>query len=141
LVERSFRWLESERLGPWAPGGMVDSSRFTVQQGATVQTRCSGRVDSVEPVAGGFRLAGWIASPGEAPASHQLAVVDVNGEQRGLGVVGTHRHDVKTSGAASSDWTGFVAYARGRPSPPLGILLVGADHRSAVCRLETAAKF
>jgi hypothetical protein len=138
LVESSFRWLKSERLGPWAPGGMVDGARFTLPQKVRVQTRCSGRVESVEPVTGGLRLAGWIASAGGAPTSHQLAVVDGSGEQRGLGIVGTHRHDVKTSGAASSDWTGFVAYARGRPSPPLGILLVGADHRSAACSLKTA---
>jgi hypothetical protein len=140
LVESSFRWLEDKRLGPWAPGGMVDSSRFTLQR-VRVQTRCSGRVESVEPVPGGLRLEGWIASAGGASTSHQLAVVDGSGEQRGLGIVGTHRHDVKTSGAASSDWTGFVAYARGRPAPPLGIVIVGADHRNAVCRLETAAEY
>ena len=125
-------WSE-EALGPWRPGGIADDMRFTAPpvEGAP---SCAGEVDFVDPVGGGVRLTGWIA----APPSSNLAVFDPSGELQGRGRVGTYRPDVEDSGAAASDWTGFVAYARGASSPrPLVLVLVGEDGRSAVCRLES----
>jgi hypothetical protein len=130
VVANAFRWMEANGLGPWAPGGMVEGMRLTVPP-ASGHPPCPGAIEHVDPVGGGFRLTGWIAPLATFEPLRNLAVFDQRGMPRGIGRVGTHRPDV-----ASSDWTGFVAYARGDPEPPLAVVLIGDDRRSAVCRLE-----
>jgi hypothetical protein len=135
VVSDTFRWMERHRLGPWAPGGLVDGMRFEAPSTST-SPACRGVIESVEPVTGGLRLRGWLAPPVAKRTSQNLAVLDGHGDSVGLGRVGTYRPDVEASGAASSDWTGFVAYSRGRPEAPIAVVLVGEDRRSAVCRLQ-----
>lgn len=133
VVADAFRWMEENRLGPWAPGGIADDLRFELPQAAG-SPACQGAVEWVDPVGGGFRLRGWLAPPGGEPASRNLAVFDARGRPAGRGLVGTHRPDVAE--AARSEWSGFVAYARVEPPRPLVLVLVADDRRSAVCRLE-----
>jgi hypothetical protein len=135
IVANTFRWMEQRRLGPWAPGGMVDGMHFDLASDSS-SAPCRGGVESVEAVTGGLRLRGWLAPPSTAPASRNLAVFNGRGESAGVGRVGTYRPDVKASGAASSNWTGFVAYARDRPLPPVTVTLVGESGTGAICRLQ-----
>jgi hypothetical protein len=134
-IAEALRWMQQHELGPWAPGGMVDAARFTLNAGSDASPTCRGGIESVEPVTGGSRLRGWLASPGGRRGSSELAVLDADGVSRGIGFVGTFRPDVKSSGAASSEWTGFVAYVRTGAAEPLTVLLVAQDHRSASCSL------
>lgn len=135
-VSSAFRWMERRNLGPWAPGGMAEDMHFTLPS-TELSRACRGAIEFVEPVGGGLRLRGWIAPPGGERASRNLAVFDGGSSPRGAGRVGTHRPDVSASGAVSSDWTGFNAYARGNPPFPLFVLLIGDDRTSVVCHLET----
>jgi hypothetical protein len=135
IVANAFRWMEANELGPWVSGGIADELRFTPPEPRGAPS-CPGAVDFVDPVGGGVRLTGWIAAPGNGRPSRNLAVFDGTGTVRGRGLVGTYRPDVKGSGDAPTDWTGFVAYARGEGSPPLVLVLVAEDRRTAVCRLE-----
>jgi hypothetical protein len=134
-IVNGLRWLRRERLGPWAPGGMVDGSRFTLHA-ATLAPMCRGRIELIEPVEGGLRLRGWIVPPGDEPASHQLAVLSGRGIVSGLGVVGMPRRDVPGVGAAPPNWAGLTAYVRGRPRTPLRIVLIAADHARPLCLLD-----
>ena len=137
-VENGFRWLAAKRLGPWAPGSLVAQSSFELTGELQSVPACAGRVDSVSPVGGGTRYAGWLAPANAAPAaSRAIALVDADGVQRGIGLIGTYRRDVSVAGAADSDWTGFVGYTGGRaPLDGLSLILVSADLRRPVCRLE-----
>jgi hypothetical protein len=133
IVEDSFRWMEEHELGPWAAGGIVDGMRFTFPQ-APSSPECLGAVESVEPVTRGLRLRGWLAAPGGEAASRNVALLDGRGRARGRGLVGTHRPDQKE--ATGTEWSGFVAYARGNPPRPLVLVIVGEDRLTPVCRLE-----
>jgi hypothetical protein len=125
-VEAAFRWMETEGLGPWAPGGMVE--RMQVEgPDVSVSDRCAGAVESSEPMTRGWRLRGWIASPSGA-ASRNLEVVDASGSRIGVGLVGS-RHEAPPS------WDGFVAYLPQPPESEVNVVLVGADGRTRVCRL------
>jgi hypothetical protein len=135
VVERTFRWLQRHDLGPWAPGGMVERTPPPVPPARSTRT-CRGGIESAEPVGGGLRLRGWAAPPEGEDAGREVAVFAAGGRRRGMGLVGTYRPDVEASGAASSAWTGFVAYARGRSSSRLRLVLAGRDGRSAVCQLD-----
>jgi len=141
-VARGLAWLRSERLGPWAPSGMVDGSRISLRRPLRNAPSCRGQVDAADAVPGGTRLRGWIVAPDGVAASHQLAVLAVGRlvtePVLGLGLVGASRPDVKAAGAARSSWTGFVAYARGEPSESVRIVLVAKDHRGTACTLDTA---
>jgi hypothetical protein len=136
LVRSGLGWLRRERLGPWAPGGMVDGARFTLPHPLRPTPRCPGDVDAATAVGAGTRLEGWLVPPSGEDASDQVAVVDANGVTHGFGLVGTYRRDVLVSGAATSEWTGFVAYLRGPATAPLRVVLLGTDRRSAVCALD-----
>ena len=131
VVANAFRWMERNGLGPWAPGGMVEDMRFTVPP-PSGHPPCAGTIEHVDPVGGGLRLTGWVSPPATLEPLRNLAVFDARGVSRGLGRVGTHRADVSDT----SDWVGFVAYARNDPAPPLAVVLIGEDGRSAVCRLD-----
>ena len=135
-VTSALRWMERQRLGPWAPGGLVDDMRVTAPSGTTARS-CLGAVEVDEPVTGGRRLRGWIAAPEGETTSRNLVVLGVDGRQVGLGLVGAHRPDVEESGAVDSEWTGFVAYVRGEPTEALDVLLLGEDRRTSLCRLES----
>jgi hypothetical protein len=136
VVSSAFRWMQRRMLGPWARGGMVDGMRFTSPTPQRLP-RCRGGIESIEPVGGGIRLRGWLAPPDNAQTSENVAVLDATGTERGLGLIGTYRPDVKTSGEASSDWTGLVAYTRDRAPTPLEVVLIARDRRTQVCRLQT----
>ena len=133
VVEDAFRWMERERLGPFASGGWADGLQFEYPT-AEGLPMCLGAIDSVEPVGRGLRLRGWLAAPGGEDASRNVAVLDGEGTPAGRGLVGTHRPDVaETTG---SDWSGLVAYAAGDPPLPLVLVLLGDDRRNALCRLD-----
>jgi hypothetical protein len=134
-IASAFRWMRQERVGPWAPDGMVDDERFTFPTAGTLPG-CRGGVESVEAVTGGLRVRGWVAPPSEDPDSGNVALLYGDGSPAGIGRVGTYRRDVKSSGAAASNWTGFSAYAPGQ-AQPTRVVLMASDRRSPVCRLET----
>jgi hypothetical protein len=135
VVEDAFRWMERERLGPFAPGGWADDMQFE-HPTAEGLPECLGAIDTVEPVGRGLRLRGWLAAPGGEDVSRNVALLDGRGTPAGRGLVGTHRPDVaETTG---SDWSGLIAYARDDPPRPLVLVLLADDRRSAVCRLEAS---
>jgi hypothetical protein len=117
----ALRWLRQRKLGPWAPGGMVDGSRVDVRTTEAPST-CLGEIETAQPVAGGVRLEGRIDPPGGRGVAHELLVVDEGGLKRGLGLRGTDRGD------------SFVAYARGTVTKP-HVVLVARDRRTLLCRL------
>jgi hypothetical protein len=127
-VAEALRWMERERLGPWAPGGMVDGMRISGTIEPTSRS-CLGALESNEPVGGGRQLRGWIAPPNGEPSSRNLVVV-ADRRRTGLGLVGAYRPDV-----AESNRTGFVAYVRGEAAAPLEVVLLADDRRTPVCRL------
>jgi hypothetical protein len=133
VVASALRWMRSRELGPWAPGGLVDDSRFELQSVGDPPP-CRGGIESVEPVEGGVRLRGWLAPPPGMRAWDQLAVVDDTGAQVGLGLVGTYRPEV----IGSSDWTGFVAYVGNETGAATryAVILIGEDKRSTVCQAK-----
>ena len=138
LVTGTFRWMERERLGPWSPGGMVDAMRVADPSNSTDRA-CLGELDSEEPVLGGRRLGGWIATPAGEPSSPNLVVLEAGGRETGLGLVGFQRPGVEQPGIADTDWRGFVAYVRGEPTEPVDVVLLADDGATAVCRLTHAA--
>jgi hypothetical protein len=131
-VSNHLRWMELERLGPWAPGGMVDATRMAGRVGATTRD-CLGAVESNQPVDRGRRLHGWIESPAGDPASRTLVVLGSDEEPAGLGLVGAPR-DIDAPGPVA-EWSGFVAYVAGEPAAPLSVVLLDDDGRAALCRL------
>lgn len=131
-LEDSFRWMERERLGPWAPGGMVDGLRVRWDDGRVSRT-CAGEVESVEEVLRGQRVRGWIEAPDGTSASRSL-VVESSRARVGLGLVGAPRDDVDAPGAVRS-WSGFVAYVQGRPTGPLSIVLLNESRDEPICSL------
>ena len=130
----TLRWMERERLGPWAPGGLADGMLVTEPASAPAQS-CLGATELVEPVKRGYRLRGWIGEPSGESTSRNLVVLDEDGSRAGLGLVGTHRPDVAESGATDSEWAGFVAYLPDEPTGRLSVVLLGDDRRTPVCRL------
>ena len=139
LVTSAFHWMQREMLGPWSPGGMVDGMRVTEDSGRTDRA-CLGELDSAEPVRGGTRFGGWIAPPAGEASSRNLIVLGAGGRRAGLGLVGLHRPGLEQAGVADAEWRGFVAYARGKPTSPLEVVLLADDGASAVCRLPLAAE-
>jgi hypothetical protein len=133
-VTNGLRWLDREELGPFVPGGIDDELRVAGPVTAT-EHQCLGKLDPVEAVRGGIRLGGWIASPTGEPSSPRLVVLDANRRRAGLGLVGFHRTDVAHGDIPDADWTGFIAYVRGDPMGLLQVVLLGADGRTALCRL------
>jgi hypothetical protein len=131
-VREALRWMESERLGPWAPGGMVEDMRVDGPRSATTR-RCRGQVDATVPIERGIRLEGWIDAPAGEATSRNLVVLDESGGRIGLGLAGAYRPEAQTSGA-SSDWRGFVAYAPGQP-PSLNVVLLDEGDVDPVCAL------
>ena len=136
-VPEALRWMEREKLGPWAPGGMVDAQRVAGASGEESRP-CLGAIESNEPVPGGIQLRGWIAAPDSEPSSRNLVVIDGHGRRSGLGLVGTYRPDMASSNPDGSELSGFVAYVRGEPDSPLGVVLLSPAGESAVCRLDEA---
>jgi hypothetical protein len=135
-VAEALSWMARERLGPWAPGGMVDAQRVADTIEPTSRS-CLGAIESNEPVGAGRQLRGWIAAPAGEPSSRNLVALDANRRRAGLGLVGAHRPDVRASAAVDSEWTGFVAYVRGESTRPLDVLLLGEDRQTSLCRLES----
>ena len=135
-VAEALSWMARERLGPWAPGGMVDGQRVADTIEPTSRS-CLGAIESNEPVGAGRQLRGWIAAPAGEPSSRNLVALDANRRRAGLGLVGAYRPDVRASAAVDSEWTGFVAYARGASTQPLDVLLLGEDRQTSLCRLES----
>jgi hypothetical protein len=135
-VTSALRWMERERLGPWAPGGMVDAMRVAGPSNRTDRA-CLGEIESAEPVRAGSRLRGWIATPNGETSSRNTVVLDAGGRRRGLGLVGMQRPDVEPPGA-DAEWSGFVAYVSGKPAVPLEVVLLAKDGANAVCRLTWA---
>jgi hypothetical protein len=131
-VREALRWMETERLGPWAPGGMVDDMRVDGPRSQPAR-RCRGRIEATLPIDEGIRLEGWIDAPAGEATSRNLVVLDGAGGRIGLGLAGAYRPDARTSGA-SSDWRGFVAYAPGQPTS-LDVVLLDEEGLDAVCRL------
>jgi hypothetical protein len=131
-VRETLRWMESERLGPWAPGGMVDGMRVDGPRSGTAR-RCRGRIEARVPIERGSRLEGWIDPPAGEATSRNLVVVDGTGSRVGLGLAGAYRPDARTAGA-SSDWRGFVAYAPGQPTS-LDVVVLDERGVDAVCAL------
>lgn len=134
-VTSALRFMERERLGPWAPGGMVDAMRVT-GPGNRTDRECLGQLDSRTSVPRGTRLQGWIAPPAGETSSRHLVVLDAAGRRIGLGLVGLHRPDIDQPGIADPVWRGLIAYIRGKPTPPLDVVLLTADGVNAVCRLR-----
>jgi hypothetical protein len=135
-VTSALRFLEREKLGPWAPGGMVDAMRVT-GPGSRTDRECLGQLDFKDSIPGGTRLRGWIAAPGGDDSSPNLVVLDAAGRRTGLGLVGLHRPDVAQPGIADA-WRGFVAFVRGTPTAPLEVVLLADDGVEALCRLTYA---
>ena len=133
-VTNALRWMERERLGPFAPGGMADGMRVDGPSG-TPERRCLGTLDAAEEVRAGSRLGGWIAPPGGEASSRNLVVLDARGRRAGLGVVGFQRTDVDEPGIDDAAWRGFVAYVRGAPDEPLAVVLLAEDGVTALCGL------
>lgn len=133
-VSEALDWMARERLGPWAPGGMVDAQRVAESIDPASQS-CLGATESNETVGGGRLLRGWIAPPEDVQTSRNLVVLDTTGRRAGLGLVGAFRADVAESGAVTSDRTGFVAYVGGNPRASLEVVLLSHDRRTPVCRL------
>jgi hypothetical protein len=132
LVDDVLDWMAANRLGPWAPGGNAEDMRLSVT-GGNDAPECAGSVESADPVGGGLRLRGWIVPPADEDARN-IAVRAADGTDVGQGRVGSYRRDILEAGLTRRSRTGFVAYARGEPSRPLTLLLVG--HADAVlCRL------
>jgi len=119
VVDGALRWLRDQKLGPWAPGGMVDGSRASLAT-APIARRCSGTTSGSQSVRGGVRYDGTVAPPPQA--SDDLVVRDEAGAERGFGLT-------RTGGADD-----FVAYARGAQGRA-EIVLVASDHRTALCRI------
>jgi hypothetical protein len=137
-ITRALRFLEREKLGPFAPGGPATTMRVGKPR-TTTDHACFGEVEDVTAIGGDSRLVGWIAARGGEASSPYLAVLDAEGRLAGVGYVGTHRPDVAQSGAAGSEWLGFVAYVRGRPTTPLDVVLLDEDGVEALCRLRQPA--
>ena len=133
-VTSALRFLEREKLGPWAPGGMVDEMRVT-GPGDRTDRACLGQLDSQASVPGGTRLLGWIAARDGETTSRHLVVLDDAGRRVGLGLVGLRR-PVDQPGIADPAWSGFIAYARGQPTSPLEVVLLDENGVNAVCSLR-----
>lgn len=131
-VREALRWMETERLGPWAPGGMVDDMRVDGPRSRPAR-RCRGQIEATLPIQAGIRLEGWIDAPTGEATSRNLVVLDGTGGRNGLGLAGAYRPEAQTSGA-SSGWRGFVAYAPGRPTS-FDVVLLDQGGVDAVCRL------
>ena len=129
----TLRWMERERLGPFASGGLAD--RMSVIVRGEASKPCLGAIDSSQPVKRGHRLRGWIAAPSGEPASRYLVVLDTAGRRVGAGLVGAHRPDVAATGSVSSEWKGFAAYIGTTPRGPSVVVLVADDGRTPICRL------
>lgn len=135
-VTEALGWMASERLGPWAPGGIVDAQLVADTIEPTSRS-CLGAIESNEPVGAGRQLRGWIAAPDAEPTSRNLVVLGANRRTAGLGLIGAHRPDVRASGDVDSDWTGFVAYVRAESTEPLDVALLGEGRRTTLCRLAS----
>ena len=136
-VTRALRFMESEKLGPWSPGGMVDTMHVT-DANNRADHECLGQLDSKAPVRGGTRLRGWIAVRAGETSSPNLVVLDATGRRIGLGLVGLHRPDIDQPGIADPEWRGFIAYVRGKPTSPLEVVLLADDGVGAACWLPEA---
>jgi hypothetical protein len=136
-VYEALAWMRTKRLGPWAPGGMVDAMRVEGPRSRTAR-RCRGEIDGVHPILGGIRVEGWIDAPAGEPVSRNLVVLDRTDDRVGFGLAGAYRPDARTVGA-SSDWRGFVAYASEGKSP-VDIVLLDGDGVDAVCRLRMSER-
>ena len=135
-VTEALGWMASERLGPWAPGGMVDAQLVADTIEPTSRS-CLGAIESNEPVGAGRQLRGWIAAPDAEPTSRNLMVLGANRRTAGLGLIGAHRPDVRASGAVDSDWTGFVAYVRAESTEPLDVAAPWRGSPDELCRLAS----
>ena len=131
-VREALGWMESERLGPWAPGGMVDGMRVDGPRAGTGR-RCRGQIGGTVPIDGGIRLEGWIDAPAGEATSRNLVVLDESGDRVGYGLAGAYRPEARESGA-SSDWRGLVAYAPGQPTS-LEVVLLDEGGVDPVCTL------
>ena len=112
-VAPELEWLRAERVGPWNTGlgeALEDAQRQVDRPNSLAS--CQGFVDSTTDVARGKRLDGWVVPPAGRKASRELAVVDAAGAPDGVGLVDVYRPDVKATGASTSNFSGFVAYAR-----------------------------
>lgn len=132
-IPEALHWMERERLGPWAPGGMVDTQRVTATD-VTPPRSCVGAIEANEPVPGGRQLRGWIATPDGELTSRNLVVLDGERARRGLGLRGTYRPDTAAD-AGGSEWSGFVAYVGGEPDTPLHVVLLAPGGETARCQL------
>lgn len=136
IVVDNLRWLQRERLGPWASpyGSVLAQARLGTSPPGRLG-RCLGSIDATRPVVGGKRFDGWIVAPESRGTARHVRVVDERGTSHGIGVVGVPRPDVAAAGITSSSYRGFVAYARAQADVPLSLVLVTGDGRPA-CALS-----
>jgi hypothetical protein len=133
-------WLRVKRLGPWSSGGLGVALEGAQQRVHRLRglPSCSGFIDSVTAVQGGQRLDGWVVPPPGLDASRALDVVSGSGSSVGVGLVDVYRPDVKSAGASSSDFSGFVAYGHSSGSARDLVLLEPTSHEP-VCALPIPA--
>jgi len=136
-ITRALRFMEREGLGPWAPGGPSVATRVP-KPAQSADRNCLGRVEVTTRLRLGSSLRGWIAAPVSTSTSPHLVVLDASGRRVGFGLVGFESPGVDRPDILDPHRSGFVAYVRGRPSPPLDVTLL-ADDRAARCRLRWGA--
>jgi hypothetical protein len=135
-VVPQLTWLRVNRLGPWSSGAIGDALEGAQRRVGRLRTlpSCSGSVDSVTAVQGGQRLDGWVVPPAGRNASRELDVVNGSGLPVGVGLVDVYRPDVKSAGASSSNYSGFVAYGRSSGLARDLVLLQPTSHEP-ICAL------
>jgi hypothetical protein len=132
-----LRWLRARQLGPW-DAGLGDALRAAQRRipHPSALAACTGSIDSTAPVHGGRRFDGWIATSTRTPTLRGLDVIDGRGSSVGVGLIGFYRPDVKVARASTSNFRGFVAYARGARRVS-GLVLLSSRSQAPLCVLRT----
>jgi hypothetical protein len=135
-LTRRLGWLRSKRLGPWnhAIGSELETVRRTVPEPATLRP-CDGSIDSGDAVRGGSRFRGWIVAPRGTDGGHAVDVVTNTGSSIGVGFVDAYRPDVRIARRSTTNFSGFVAYARSG-NPAADLVLFAAGSHVPVCALR-----
>jgi len=133
-------WLESERIGPWGSGlGEALKAAMTPVPRVGALPSCGGSVDGQFQVIGGQSFTGWLTAPSGTSASREVDVVSAGGASLGAGIIDRYRPDVRAAGQSSSNYTGFVAYARSDRAPA-DLVILRRDSDTPVCAFAIPPK-
>jgi hypothetical protein len=105
-------WLKRERLGPWSDPAILSLRKSRSTRIRDVRA-CGGHLDLARSISGGERYEGWVVTASGGSRRSFVEVVNAEGRTNGVGYVGMLRPDVKNAGASTSNFAGFVAFARG----------------------------